>query len=230
MVLNKGRVYRYRAMKTENKDIIKSMRFVKDVTGVILAGGKSSRFGSNKAFADVNGRQLIKRVIAIMGSVFEDLIIIANDPDEYSFLGIPMYQDLIKGLGPLGGIYTGLEKMPDRSGFFVACDMPFLNEDLIRYIVEIDNNDFDAVVPKIDWKMEPLHALYSRDCLPAIKGLIESGDCMINKFFQKIRARFINEDEIKKYDPLLSSFFNINMPGELIEAVNRESVSQYKND
>lgn len=217
-------------MTTQIKNTNKSISFVKGITGVILAGGKSSRFGSNKAFADVNGRQLIKRVIAIMGSVFEKLIIITNDPGEYSSLGMPMHEDLIKGLGPLGGIYTGLEKMPERLGFFVACDMPFLNEDLIRYITEIYNNDFDAVVPKIDWKMEPLHALYSKECLPAIKGLIESGECMINKFFQIIRPMFINEDEIKKYDPLLRSFFNINRPGELIEAVNWESIILQKND
>ena len=83
-----------------------------------------------------------------MGSVFEELIIITNDPGEYSSLGLPMHEDLIKGLGPLGGIYTGLEKMPERLGFFVACDMPFLNEDLIRYITEKMDDDLDAVVPR----------------------------------------------------------------------------------
>ena len=217
-------------MTAENRNTGKSIPLIKGVTGVILAGGKSSRFGSNKAFADVNGRQLIERVIAVMGSVFEKLIIITNDPDEYSALGISMYKDLIKGLGPLGGIYTGLEKMPDRFGFFVACDMPFLNEDLIRYITEMNKNEYDAVVPKIDWKMEPLHSLYSKTCLPPIRGLIESGECMINKFFQTIRTRFINEDEIRQHDPLMRSFYNINRPGELIEAVNRESIVLQKND
>ena len=204
--------------------------FGKDITGVILAGGMSSRFGSNKAFAEVNGIQLIKRVIAIMGSVFEELIIITNAPGEYSFLGLPMHEDLIKGLGPLGGIYTGIEKMHNRLGFFVACDMPFLNDNLIRYMIEIDNDEFDAVVPKIDWKMEPLHALYSKNCLPAIKGLMESGECMINKFFQTIRTRFIDEEEIKKHDPLLRSFLNINRPSELIEAVTWKSISEQKKD
>jgi len=205
-----------------------SIHFAKGITGVILAGGMSSRFGSNKAFAEVNGIQLIKRVIAIMGSVFEELMIITNDPGDYSSLGLPMHEDLIKGLGPLGGIFTGIEKMHDRHGFFVACDMPFLNEYLIRHMIEINNNEFDAVVPKIDWKMEPLHALYSKNCLPAIKRLIESGECMINRFFRTIHTRFINEEEIKKYDPLLRSFFNINRPGELTDAVNREVIPRQK--
>jgi molybdenum cofactor guanylyltransferase len=217
-------------MTVENRNTGKSTPLIRGVTGVILAGGKSSRFGSNKAFADVNGRQLIRRVIAIMGSVFNELIIITNDPDEYSSLGISMHEDIIKGLGPLGGIYTGLEKMPDRFGFFVACDMPFLNEDLIRYITEMKNNEYDAVVPKIDWKMEPLHSLYSITCLPSIKRLIEQGECMINKFFQAIHTRFVNEDEIRQYDPLLRSFYNINRPGELIEAVSRESATLQEKD
>ncbi|MBN1627246.1 MAG: molybdenum cofactor guanylyltransferase [Deltaproteobacteria bacterium] len=214
-------------MTTKNNE--KSGPFIRGVTGVILAGGKSSRFGTNKAFADVNGRQLIRRVIDIMGSVFEELIIITNDPGEYSSLGLPMYEDLIKGLGPLGGIYTGLEEMPERHGFFVACDMPFLNEDLIRHITEKISDDLDAVVPKIDWKMEPLHSLYSKTCLPAIKELIDSGECMINRFFQSIRAKFINEDEIRRHDPLMMSFYNINRPGELVEAVNRESIILQRN-
>jgi molybdenum cofactor guanylyltransferase len=217
-------------MIPEQRNSVNPTSSVKDVTGIILAGGKSSRFGSNKAFADVNGRQLIGRVIGIMGSVFENLIIITNDPREYSSLGFPMHQDLIKGLGPLGGIYTGLEKMPDRSGFFVACDMPFLNSGLIRYITGLGSSEYDAVVPKIDWKMEPLHSLYSKTCLPAIERLIESGECMINKFFQRIRTRFVYEDEIKRHDPLLMSFYNINRPGELLEASILETAATQKNE
>jgi len=217
-------------MKAEKKNTVRPCPFIRGITGVILAGGKSSRFGSNKAFADVNGRPLIERVIEVTGSVFDSLIIITNDPGEYSSLGIPMYEDIIKGLGPLGGIYTGLEKMHDSFGFFVACDMPFLNEHLIRYILEMKSNEYDAFIPRIDWKMEPLHSLYSKTCLPAIKGLIESGECMINKFFQSIRTRFISEDEIKGCDPLLRSFYNINRPGELIDAISRDSILLQRKD
>jgi molybdopterin-guanine dinucleotide biosynthesis protein A len=215
-------------MTAENRNAGKPLPFISGVTGVILAGGKSSRFGSNKAFADVNGRHLIMRVIEIMGSVFEELILITNDPGEYSSLGIAMHEDLIRGLGPLGGIYTGLESMAERSGFFVACDMPFLNEGLIRHIAEMNAGGYDAVIPRIGWKMEPLHSLYSKTCIPAIRGLIDSGECMINKFYQAIRTRFVYEEEIKQYDPLLRSFFNINRPGELTDAVNRDSTTLQK--
>jgi len=209
-------------MLQEYKNAGEPKPLITGITGVILAGGKSRRFGRNKAFAEVNGRQLIERVIAVLGSVFKELIIITNDPNEYSFLGLPMYEDLVKGLGPIGGLYTGLEKIRDNNGFFVACDMPFMNGDLIRHMAEL-KNDFDAVVPKIDWKMEPLHALYSKSCLPAIRNLIASEECMINKFFLKIHARFLNENEIRVYDPFLRSFFNINQPNELLEAMAWES-------
>jgi molybdenum cofactor guanylyltransferase len=201
-------------MNDKNTIIREAETPIKDVAGVILAGGKSLRFGSNKAFADINGRPLIERVISGLKPVFDELIIITNSPEEYAFLGLPMREDLIKGLGPIGGIYTGLEEIQSSRGFFVACDMPFLNNDLIRRLVELSEG-FEAVVPKIDWKMEPLHAVYSKACIPVIKELIEAGECMINRFFQRIRVRFLNEDEIKIYDPQLRSFYNINRPEEL---------------
>jgi len=191
---------------------------IEDISAVILAGGKSRRFGSNKAFAELDGSPLIERVIAVLRPVFNELTIITNNPDEYAYLGLPMHEDLVKGLGPIGGIYTGLEKIRHPSGFFVACDMPFLNENLIRYMASL-NNGFDAVVPKIDWKMEPLHAIYSKDCLPVIIELIAVGECMINKFFQQLKVRFLDEDEIRAHDPLLRSFYNINKPDELHIAV-----------
>jgi molybdopterin-guanine dinucleotide biosynthesis protein A len=210
-------------MTDENTNIREAVTPVKDIAGVILAGGKSRRFGSNKAFADINGQPLIERVISTLTPIFDELIIITNNPDEYAFLGLPMHEDLIKGLGPIGGIYTGLEKIKNSRGFFVACDMPFLNEKLIQYMAGL-SREFEAVVPKIDWKMEPLHAVYSKGCIPTIKELIDAGECMINRFFQRTQVRFLSEDEIKIYDPLLRSFYNINKPDELNALLNGEGL------
>jgi len=119
--------------------------------------------GENKALVKLHGIPLIERVLDVMRPIFRRVIIITNTPDEYSYLELPMYQDIIKGLGPLGGIITGLRVIPD-SGFFVACDMPFLSQGLIRHIVEI-KADFDVVVPRISGNMEALHALYGKACL-----------------------------------------------------------------
>jgi len=196
----------------------------KGIPGIILAGGKSSRYGRNKALIEMNGIRLIERVIGVMEPVFEHLIIITNTPQEYAYLQLPTYEDLIKGLGPLGGIFTGLEAISDEVGFFVACDMPFLNSELIRHMVET-REDFDAVVPRIDWKIETLHAIYSKCCLPAIRELIDARNYQVIKFLHKVRVRYVEEEEIRAFDPELKSFFNINRPEELLNATkskNRE--------
>jgi molybdopterin-guanine dinucleotide biosynthesis protein A len=189
-------------------------KFIEGITGIILAGGKSSRFGSNKALARFNGTPLIERVTETLGRVFKNLIIITNSPLEYSYLKIPLYQDIIKGMGPVGGIYTGLDVLDDDWAFFCACDMPFINEGLVRYIAGIKEG-FNAVVPKVDWKIEPLHALYSKRCLNAMKDLIDKKEFQTIKAFNNISVRFVVEEEIKQFDPELKTFLNVNRPDEL---------------
>jgi molybdopterin-guanine dinucleotide biosynthesis protein A len=185
-----------------------------DVSGVILAGGKSSRYGANKAFVEVDGIPLIERVAGVLQSIFEQTVIVTNSPEEYSYLNMPMRRDVIPGLGPLGGILTGLQMIPGKAGFFVACDMPFLSPDLIRYMVGI-KDPFDVVVPKITWKIEALHALYGTKCIPFIEKLIQSGNYQIVRLFQYVSVRYVGEDEIVQFDPELRSFFNINRPEEI---------------
>jgi len=187
------------------------------VTGLILLGGKSSRYGSNKAFVELDGVRLVERVAAVMKSIFQRVILLTNTPDEYSYLQLPMVEDLIKGLGPMGGIYTGLMTLQDEAGFFVACDMPFLNSKLIRRMVEA-RGDFDAVVPRMDWMLEPLHALYSKKCLPVIREAIGHDEHQILKCFARMRVRYMDEEELRLWDQDLRSFFNVNKPQDLPEA------------
>lgn len=184
------------------------------VSGIILAGGKSSRYGSNKALVKVNGARLIERAVAAMKTVFEQVILVTNTPDDYAFLELPMVQDLIKGLGPIGGIYTGLETISEKAGFFVACDMPFLQEGLLRHMVDV-RQDFDAVIPRMDWMIEPLHALYTKNCLQVIKASIEAHEYQIVKCLQQLRVRYVEGGELLAFDPKLLSFFNINEPKDL---------------
>ena len=203
-------------MSVASKDSDLIISSSKDITGIILAGGKSLRYGRNKALVEVDGTRLIERVISVMQPLFEDLIIITNTPREYDYLQLPMHGDLIKGLGPIGGVYTGLETISSESGFFVACDMPFLQSDLIRHMVKI-RGDFDAVVPKVDWKIEPLHAIYTKNCLPAIKKLIDAQGYQIIKCFDNVRVRYVKEEEIRSFDSRLKSFLNVNIPGEITD-------------
>ena len=196
-------------------------QLIEGITGIILAGGKSSRFGSNKALAKFNGKPLIERATGVLGRIFKNLIIITNSPLEYSYLKIPLYQDIVKGLGPVGGIYTGLDALDDGWAFFCACDMPFINEGLVRYLAGV-RDGFDAVVPKVDWKIEPLHALYSKNCLPAIKELIYKKEYQTIKAFNNIKVRYVVEEEIKTYDPQLKTFLNVNKQDELEQIVKME--------
>ncbi len=194
---------------------------IEGITGIILAGGKSSRFGSNKALAKFNGTPLIERAAGVLGRIFKNLMIITNSPLEYSYLKIPLYQDIVKGLGPVGGIYTGLDALDDGWAFFCACDMPFINEGLVRYIAGV-RDGYDAVVPKVDWKIEPLHALYSKRCLPAIKELIYKKEYQTIKAFNNLNVRFVEEEEIITCDPELKTFLNVNKQDELEKITKME--------
>jgi len=191
-----------------------NLALIKNVTGFILLGGKSSRYGSNKAFVEIEGVRLVDRVARVMKSIFHRVLLVTNTPDEYEYLKIPMIEDLIKGLGPMGGIYTGLMTLSDEAGFFVACDMPFLSESLIRHMVDV-RDDFDIVVPRMDWMLEPLHALYSKKCLPVIHEAIGQDQHQILKCFAELRVRYVDEEELRLWDPELRSFFNINKPQDL---------------
>jgi molybdopterin-guanine dinucleotide biosynthesis protein A len=189
----------------------------KDIAGLILVGGKSSRYGSNKAMVEVDGVRLIDRAVRVMQTLFQEVILLTNTPHEYAYLGLPMVEDLVKGLGPLGGVYTGLVTIPCDAGFFVACDMPFLNRDLIVHLVR-SREGVDAVVPRVGWMIEPLHAVYTKKCVPGIRHLIDSRKYQIVNLFPSIRVRYVDEEEIRAYDPKLRSFFNINKPQDLPEA------------
>ncbi|MBN1101791.1 MAG: molybdenum cofactor guanylyltransferase [Deltaproteobacteria bacterium] len=203
-----------RAAVPASKNTVKTPPLLKKVTGVILAGGKSTRYGRNKAFAEIQGIPLIERVTTVMGSVFQRLVISTNSPQEYAYLGLPMAEDIIKGIGPLGGIYTCLNMIPDDAGFFVACDMPFLNASLLRLMVEAWE-DCDAVVPRLGRMYEPLHALYAKTCLVSLREGIDFRRYQIVESFHRLRIRYVDEDVIRAVDPDLKCLSNVNRPGDL---------------
>jgi molybdopterin-guanine dinucleotide biosynthesis protein A len=169
------------------------LTLLEEMTGFILLGGKSSRYGSNKAFVEIDGVRLIDRVVSVMTSIFQHVVLLTNTPDEYAYLNLPMVEDLVKGFGPMGGIYTGLNTLSGEAGFFVACDMPFLKERLIRHMVGV-RNGFDAVVPRVDWMLEPLHALYLKKCISVFHEAIEQNQHQIVKCLARMRVRYVDEE------------------------------------
>jgi len=183
------------------------------ITGVILAGGSSKRYGEDKAFIKIGGTRLIDRITEEMKTIFKRVILITNEKKKYEYLGVPMVEDIVKGLGPIGGIYTGLMSIPDQAGFFVACDMPLINRQLVRYMVDIKGNH-RAVVPSVADNIEPLHAIYFQSCLKSIRNLIESKRYQVRLFYDHIPVRYVKEDEIRKFCCPSRVFLNINTPDE----------------
>lgn len=190
------------------------------LTGIVLAGGRSLRYGTNKALVLLDGIPLIERVCQVLKRVSDPVIVSTNEPELFQFLGLPMVRDRIPGLGPLSGIHAGLSIMPGEAALFVACDMPNLNAELIRFMGSM-RGAADAVVPRVCGLPEPLHAIYGKTCLAPVSHAIENGEHRIVSFFPDIRIRYIEEEQIRRFDPNLDVFANINRPEELRLAETR---------
>ena len=184
------------------------------MTGIILSGGKSSRMGANKAFLHVGGERLIDRTVRIFKEIFSEVILVTNNPLDYLDQDCTIATDIIKGKGPLGGIYTGLFHASHERIFMAACDMPFLNRAFIEYIMD-HCADFDIVVPELPDGLQPLHAIYSRRCLPAIKRLIDKDQLKITGFYKGLKKLTIPEDVTKRFDPKGMMFINVNTEADL---------------
>lgn len=185
------------------------------IEAFILAGGKSSRFGSDKTVFMFNGKPLIQHVIDSLQPLFSSTTIIANDTTKYNFIAIPVFPDIIPGLGPLGGIYTALTYAKTDFIFVCAADMPFLNREFIAYMLKIPHI-YDCIVPCLQGYTEPLHAIYSKSCLPHIKKLIHEQKYKISHLFQNADVRYIMDDELIFYAENPSDlFYNINQRNDI---------------
>jgi FdhD protein len=193
--------------------VIASSQKIEGVTGVILAGGASRRMGSDKALLPYEGGRFIEAVYKKMAVLFSEVLIVGQNPGKYPFLPCRQVPDLVPGGGVLAGVQSALVNSGNPAIFVVACDMPFLNEDLIRLLCSRFEG-FDVVLPVSDSGGEPLHAVYLRSCLPAIEVCLNRGDRRIVSFFPQVRVRKISPGEIAVIDPEYDSFRNINTPEE----------------
>jgi molybdopterin-guanine dinucleotide biosynthesis protein A len=170
--------------------------------------------GQDKAFIEVDGIPIILRIFAVLDRLFPETIIVANEKEPYEKLGIPVYRDLVPGQGALGGLYTGLVCSTFSYSFCVACDMPFLSEPLIHYLLgRIEQ--YDAVVPHTSDGLQPLHAIYSKKCLEPIRHVLGLGINKIGDVYPLIRLGIVDEKEFLALDPEKSSFTNVNTPEDL---------------
>lgn len=187
------------------------------VTGVILAGGKSRRMGRDKAFLPFGNGVLIERVIEVVKQVADDVVLITNTPELYERFGLPMYADVIPEAGSLGGIYTGLVHAGAPYSLCLACDMPFVKPEFLRFLCETAA-DVDVVIPKNAEDFQPLCAVYAQACREPIHQRITSGRLKITGFFDQVRVRVIEGEPLARYDPHDVMFFNANTPEEYEQA------------
>jgi molybdopterin-guanine dinucleotide biosynthesis protein A len=184
------------------------------ISGIILAGGKNLRMGKNKAFLEVNGERIIDRTKRLYLELFAEVLLVTNSPLDYLDLNLRIAADLHPGKGALGGIYTGLFHASHSHAFVAACDMPFLNKALIKYLVDLSPS-YDIVIPKTQDGLQPLHAIYSRKCLPFMEELIRKDNLKIIDFFHRVKKREVLTEEILLLDPGFASFLNVNTPEDL---------------
>jgi molybdopterin-guanine dinucleotide biosynthesis protein A len=188
------------------------------VTGVIQAGGKSTRMGGEpKALLELGGRRIVERVLDAIAPVVDDVLIVTNTPELYGFLGLPMVADVYPDHGSLGGIFTGLGAARGEAAFTVACDMPFLHPEVARLVVE-RAGEGDVVIPRVGAQLETLHALYAKACLPSIETRLKAGRLKIVGFFEDVRVVEIDEAEVARHRAPDVVFMNVNTPEELARA------------
>jgi len=190
------------------------------MTGIILAGGKSSRFGESKALQVIGGKSVIQRVVDSLSAVCAPIIVATAHGEAVpcsSTAEIVTVADIYPAGGALAGIHSALTASRTCRAVVVGCDMPFLSIGLLRHMCRI-SSAYDAVVPRVDDNVEPLCAVYSRSCLAPIQGLLERHELRINRLFPMVKVRYVGQEEIDEFDPEHLSFFNINSRADLERA------------
>ncbi len=181
---------------------------------VILAGGKSSRMGRNKAFLELDGKTFLQRQLELLRDQFDNVMISANSNHDYNTFNAPVLNDIMPEKGPIGGIYTGLVNSTGFYTFFFACDMPFLDKGLIDRLKERAKG-VDVVAPQNGGMMEPLHAIYSKNCIEPIKRQIEKNDLKITNFFEQVKVNLVKIDKLELSKSYKNSLTNMNTPDDI---------------
>ncbi len=184
-----------------------------------MAGGESKRFGSNKAFALLDGIPLVEHVVGVVSGIFRTCVLVTNTPEQFAYLNVPMIGDLYHNAGPLAGIHAALTTIEEPAAFVAGCDMPFLEEKVIRYLQAVASG-WDVVIPWLANGPEPICAVYHKSALPVIKTSLENGGNKISDIFDRLRVRRVTESEILALVPNLSSFRNINYQEDLYNSRN----------
>jgi molybdopterin-guanine dinucleotide biosynthesis protein A len=197
-----------------------------DISAIILSGGKSSRMGTNKSLIELKGKTIIETLYDKLKNLFNSIILVTNEPDDYQFLNIPKFKDIYLNKGPLGGIHSGLLNSNTNRNFIISCDIPLITEDAISFIINMSENS-ELTLPLANGYVQELCGVYSKSLLPAIEEKLNLSNeeeirhkdqkhraCKVHSFIKENNPKIIEfEKEYPKYNENL--FFNLNSKEDL---------------
>lgn len=193
---------------------------IRGLTGAILAGGQARRMGGiNKALLEIGGIAILDRILATLTACCEHVIVIATQREPYIERQLAVFPDLLPGTGSLGGLYTALEVASTEKVFVCACDMPFVSGNLLRYL-SARSGGYDAIVPRDQYGLQPMHAIYSREPRKLLRARLQKGLLKVEHFLDSISARILllPPEEVSRADPFGIAFLNVNNPEDLCKA------------
>ncbi|WP_019241117.1 MULTISPECIES: molybdenum cofactor guanylyltransferase [Bacillus] len=199
-----------------------------ECTAIILAGGKSSRMGKNKALLTVFDQTNIENIVKKCQEVASEVLIVTNESSQYEFLNVPLVKDRYKDCGPLAGLEAGLQAAKYDKCMLIACDMPFIQPNIMETLIR-SFEDFDAVVPNIEGKLHPLFAAYRKSCIQPIEKRLHDRKHKMRELFNDIQVKFMTEEELSlNFKDANYAFFNMNRPEEYEEAKNMKAILEQK--
>jgi len=207
-----------------------------DITAIILSGGKSSRMGTNKSFLKIGDKTLIERLRDLLQSMFNDVILITNEPEDYKFLGLPIYEDIFRYRGPLAGIQSGLKHSKTNLNFIISCDLPFMIKEMINYLIKYKTDKL-ITVAKADGFIQQLAGKYSKECLSPSEKILKEGEnnenrdavqkkrkCNVLSLLDIVGAEIISPESLPFYNEDL--YFNMNRTKDYNLMLNKLRLKQ----
>jgi molybdopterin-guanine dinucleotide biosynthesis protein A len=196
---------------------------------IVLVGGQSSRMGQPKAALDFGGVPLLTRIVIELKCWFDEIVIVAAPESagqrRVEIPGLKIVHDETAFAGPLDALRRGLNALEHEVAFACSCDLPLLNSDVAADLVGM-LDDFDAVIPEVGGRLQPLHAVYRKRCANAIASLADSGEKRLTASAGAINAKRVGEHELRRLDPELNSFFNVNTPEDYQRALKMAGLAR----
>lgn len=189
---------------------------------IVLAGGRSRRLGQDKALLSWHGRTLIEHLVTQLKELSDDLLVITGPEMRYrDLLDVPILADEIKERGPMGGLYTGLKRARYDYSLAVACDMPLVSSALVGLLSQGIDERIQAIVPQVRGHRVPTLAIYHKKCLSVIERLLSQGHASLQDLLNFVPTKILSENQLRKVDPSLHSFTNLNTPEDWQKLVER---------